>query len=789
MNLYRRMQMKKLLGVLLAAMFVILPAAAVHSDDYDNRKVWMNKDEFIMCFDRITLVTPEGEKSQVQLWGVSDGSAQNAIDAHPVYFTEETDVVCYGWSGLKSGVSTASYGYRLNEGSPVFSDGFKVNAENAVFNAGGDSRYRVTAPVKETDNPTLITIVSKDVTGTVRDLLEFSVNGEYVPADERPVSPSQRVFGKPDNNKLNLVISGGSEVFQTLPEKEFIAEISLTGNVFANKADLLIHYDPSLTYVDTDFPVSGKDKGSTVSAANDPATHTLRIKWTGKSGIYGDFTLAKPVFKADKDTENEFLHISADSDVSSIKRNSTDLDLNIINGGADVVAALWGDVDRDGQAGNKDVVKLFRYVSDADRDINVSVADTNGDKEINNKDVIILFRVLSGAEKVDLSYTLTPATYEQTTERVNNVRSWTFNDGTAGNVIGVYCETEQDADVLICDESGTVLVREHSLYGSFYGRFILPEGKQSQKVYLYAQTDGKNVSKSSRAYTLSYSDSVGSGAIIGKDSHVYLNYYKAHYVGQAAVPGNEQQAAGRMNNIKNKLYDKLAQVRARTGKNTKIIILVCTNPATIYHDLQYSEAEKGWGDYDLPTSVTQFGEFMKDDENIYMLDMRQILSEHKDKLLFMQADSHWTSIAAYYGYYLAANRIKNDFPSTKVYDLEKDFNVNIAVGGGDLLNFMGASGAHAVSASVSAKSESMYASSNAPTAYVMGDSYYWGVSGYLNLLFSNVYLNDPPTNPPLYDYTLDDLESKKPDYLFYVWTERNVDASLSWFESTIVNGG
>ena len=47
--------MKKLLGVLLAAMFVILPAAAVHSDDYDNRKVWMNKDEFIMCFDSASL--------------------------------------------------------------------------------------------------------------------------------------------------------------------------------------------------------------------------------------------------------------------------------------------------------------------------------------------------------------------------------------------------------------------------------------------------------------------------------------------------------------------------------------------------------------------------------------------------------------------------------------------------------------------------------------------------------------------------------------------------------------
>ena len=246
-----------------------------------------------------------------------------------------------------------------------------------------------------------------------------------------------------------------------------------------------------------------------------------------------------------------------------------------------------------------------------------------------------------------------------------------------------------------------------------------------------------------------------------------------------------------MNNIKNKLYNKLAQVRARTGKNTKIIILVCTNPATVYHSLQYSEEEKGWGDIYLPTSVTQFGEFMKDDENIYMLDMRQILSEHTDKLLFAQADSHWTQIAGYYGYYLVAQKVKQDFPATKIYDIEKDFDVNIYTGGGDLLGFMGAHNTTSVWASVTPKSESMYVSQSAPTAYWMGDSYYHSISPFFSLLFSKVYLNEYSylAHPPLYCYTLDSLESRKPDYLFYVWTERNVDAMLSWFESAIVNEG
>ncbi|MBO4421916.1 MAG: hypothetical protein J5879_00640, partial [Clostridia bacterium] len=178
------------------------------------------------------------------------------------------------------------------------------------------------------------------------------------------------------------------------------------------------------------------------------------------------------------------------------------------------------------------------------------------------------------------------------------------------------------------------------------------------------------------------------------------------------------------------------------------------------------------------------------DEDIYVLDLRDILSQHKDKLLFMQADSHWTPIAAYYGYYLAANKIKKDFPKTQVYDIEKDFDVQIVPSGGDLLsgNFMNVpSGVVACSATVSQKYEYMTAPADAPTAYVMGDSYYWAMSGFLRLMFSEVYLNNPESNPPLYDYTLADLSTKKPDYLVYIWTERNIDSTLGYFISYITS--
>ena len=92
---------------------------------------------------------------------------------------------------------------------------------------------------------------------------------------------------------------------------------------------------------------------------------------------------------------------------------------------------------------------------------------------------------------------------------------------------------------------------------------------------------------------------------------------------------------------------------------------------------------------------------------------------------------------------------------------------------------MGISGkTTAANAKVTRKDNVEAAPSTAPTAYVMGDSYYWCMQPYLDLMFSEVYLNEPASNPPLYDYTLADLENRKPDYLYYIWTERNIGGDL-----------
>ncbi len=767
--------MKKVLSLVLAAAMLavtvlVFSASAIHSPD-DTTVVWLNP-EIPKAFDTILFRTTDGVQSMTERYGVEDGSAAGVVGANPIYLTNETHIICRGWAGIPGEAEIVKYGYRINGSDPVYDESFTYGAEAAVYEAGGSSRFIVEIPVAGRTAPTLLTVTSLGSDGRVYDIIEFSVNGVY-PGDsqDQPGSPFVRTY-ETAGSGFNVIVDGGASPLKVKAGKSATVNVELDNARSVSYVSLVLSYDPDLTFKGAEFPI--KASGDSTNVSVDAKTHTMTLSWSTNSAKSGDKTLAKLSFDTAADVfEGDFLHVTIESLSAS---NEPD---KLISGGVEIDSNDIGDINSDGKLNNKDVVTLFRLCSDAKfaRKPSFNVSDINRDRSLNNKDVVALFRaVSSGKAIVDDEYI--PTTYKENTSRVTNVRTWTFNDGTAGNVIGVYCETEPDCDVIVCDKAGNVLLREKTIDKYFYGRYILPDGKSSETAYIYAKTEDKGWSMASRAVTLAYSSTVGGNAMISHDSHVFLNWYRSFYDGNAVYQGDLNTF---FNSRKNYLYAQLQQIRNKTGKNTKIIIIVCTNPATVYHEVQYTEEEGGWGDKYRPTSYSLFAEYMKDDENIYVIDLRDLFEQNKDKrLLFMQADSHWTQIAAYYGYYRAAQKIQKDFPNTKVYDLDKDFNVQTVPSGGDLLNFMGISGVRAATASVTPKSESMYASSDAPTAYVMGDSYYGAIRPHLDLLFSEIYLNNPPSNPPLYDYTLEDLQTKQPDYLVYIWTERNIDANLGY---------
>ena len=54
-----------------------------------------------------------------------------------------------------------------------------------------------------------------------------------------------------------------------------------------------------------------------------------------------------------------------------------------------------GDINDDGKVNNKDLTRLFQYLSDWDVEVNEAALDVNGDSKINNKDLTRLFQYLS----------------------------------------------------------------------------------------------------------------------------------------------------------------------------------------------------------------------------------------------------------------------------------------------------------------------------------------------------------------------------------------------------------
>ena len=54
-----------------------------------------------------------------------------------------------------------------------------------------------------------------------------------------------------------------------------------------------------------------------------------------------------------------------------------------------------GDVNKDGSVNNKDVIRLFQYLSCWDVETDEKALDVNGDGNVNNKDLTRLFQYLS----------------------------------------------------------------------------------------------------------------------------------------------------------------------------------------------------------------------------------------------------------------------------------------------------------------------------------------------------------------------------------------------------------
>ena len=338
----------------------------------------------------------------------------------------------------------------------------------------------------------------------------------------------------------------------------------------------------------------------------------------------------------------------------------------------------------------------------------------------------------------------------------------------------IYCETEPGATVYVCDNKKNVLRCEKACGPCFYT--ALPLEGEKMYVGIYAKAEGKSISNVVKL-TIKPTESVGVNIFCGKDSRIFLNWYDAHYYGRVVPTEEDLDLAETM------MRQNLEKARELTGKNTKMIALIATNPAVIYHDRQYEEPF-GRGDSLCDTSSTMLAERLKDDPDIYFIDLREVLLAHRDEEIFFQTDSHWTQLGGYYGYLEMMKYIHRDFPDAPVaelanYNIIHDYRIS------DLMtdNFLNGYGIgmREYAINVFQTPVSRVVTEKSPSIYYVGDSYTGCVSLYFYDTFSEVTTND------LYNYNFKNLAKLKPDYLVYVFTERNLDAqaSIVWAQTEI----
>ena len=737
---------------------LLIPAVGIHIEEDNPSSVWKNDGECHGTMDTFYLVYEDGQKSMMELLGVRDGSALNVISAYPIYLNNnELEIICRGWAGLHSGAQIDVYGYKINEGEAVYDRSFKTEAEQAVYNAGGDSRYVVHVPVAGIKKPSLITIVFKDVNGAEHDFAEFSVNGGYGAERIRAYAYAGKEEVKArsgDKVDVKIKIDGSAEL------KSLTARVSWPEQLYLTNA------------------VYEQSDGASVSIPEggwESLDGSYDFSWSSNSGtLYGEYTFLTLTFELNgKISEISQLQVNAEILTSASETASGKDLIALASAGAEIKAypAPSGDVNCDSEINNKDVVVLFRHVSGIEiRMFSYSAADVNGDGTIDNKDVVSLFRISTDPPEPEKLPTDNPSVISIAAVQGKYLL---YGSCEPGSVLRTVVRGKE---------------QKNAANNKYF--YVTVEANSGDTALVYATAPGKSESQgvSVKINPVTSTDAVWGG----KNSRIFYGGTYGFLVGNQA---DMSSLASLKSYITNKT---IKEIQKATGKETKLIFAIIPDPATAYYDEQYDYM----GTPKTPDTAMQ--SFVKEidgcHKDVYALDLLSVLRAHKEDRIYFTTDTHYTEFGAYYVYLDIMNRVKQTYPSAKVRTIENgDYTVEYYdVGGGDMCGMIGMgmnevvpffianfedTGSYYVSKRNDGiksagfgpggwQRDSELSSSGNPTAYFLGDSYGCYILPFIGANFSKVWTNEGV----LWNYSLDKsiLTQNKPDYVILLVCQRNV---------------
>ncbi|MBO4734009.1 MAG: leucine-rich repeat protein [Clostridia bacterium] len=183
-----------------------------------------------------------------------------------------------------------------------------------------------------------------------------------------------------------------------------------------------------------------------------------------------------------------------------------------------IVAHTPGDINGDGEINNKDLIRLFRYLSNWDVEVNPDALDVNGDGMVNNKDLTRLFQYLSdwdveishnGSDPIISSSFENPRTgllwpvagYYAVSKKFGNVKGVLHNgiDISGANISGH--PILSIADGVVCSANNSWDAAQGTAGNASYGNYcvinhgnISIDGSSDEYTSLYAHATGIVVS-------------------------------------------------------------------------------------------------------------------------------------------------------------------------------------------------------------------------------------------------------------------------------------------------------